>query len=135
MYPHSFKEELESGLYCDILLGGDHNRHLGKSINHQENIVISLLSGRKDVIHGYGFPGPVGSRHRGVHAWFLNGRFGNGTSRARPDIVADILSEFCPIEMLLQHHHCVFYVEVSCHPTIVSFPNAKMAQMAQQPIL
>jgi hypothetical protein len=43
MYPHSFEEELGSGLHCDVLLAGDHNHHLGKSINNHENIIIFLL--------------------------------------------------------------------------------------------
>jgi hypothetical protein len=36
MYPHSFEEDLGSGLCCDALLAGDHNRHIGKLINHHE---------------------------------------------------------------------------------------------------
>jgi hypothetical protein len=56
-FPHSFEEEVGSGLHCDSLLAGGNNFHLGKSINHHKNTIISLL---------------------GVHALFLNGWFGNG---------------------------------------------------------
>jgi hypothetical protein len=58
----------------------------------------------------------------GLHALFLNGQFGNGTNRVGFDILAEILSNFHLIEMLLRHCHCLFYIEVSCHLTIVSFP-------------
>jgi hypothetical protein len=46
--------------------------------------------------------------------------------------------------MFLHHYHYLIYVEVSCHPNLLSFPNhlhsltswnTEMAQMAQQPIL
>jgi hypothetical protein len=47
MYPKSFKEELGSGLRCDALLVGGHNRHLGKEINNHKNTVISPLGGWK----------------------------------------------------------------------------------------
>jgi hypothetical protein len=47
MYPHSFEEELGSGLCCDALLVGDQNHHLGKMINNHKNTVISLLGGWK----------------------------------------------------------------------------------------
>jgi hypothetical protein len=47
MYPHSFKEDLGSGLHCDALLAGGQNHHLGKLINNHKNIVISLLGLRK----------------------------------------------------------------------------------------
>jgi hypothetical protein len=43
MDPHSFEEDLGSGLYYDALLASDQNCHLGKSINNHENISISLL--------------------------------------------------------------------------------------------
>jgi hypothetical protein len=45
MYPDSFKEKLGSGLYCDSLLAGNHNRHIRKEINNHKNIVISPLGG------------------------------------------------------------------------------------------
>jgi hypothetical protein len=125
MYPHSIEEELGNSLCCDALLAGDQNHHLGKSINHPKNIVISLLRGRKSqhVVHGDGFPGPFKSRQRGVHALFLNGYFGNGVGRVRPDILVDILTDFRPIEMLMKHCYCLLYAEVSCLSTVVSFPN------------
>jgi hypothetical protein len=47
MYPYSFKEEFSSGLYCDALLAGDHNSHLGKMINNHKNTIISPLGGWK----------------------------------------------------------------------------------------
>jgi hypothetical protein len=59
----------------------------------------------------------------GVHSLFLNGIFGNGIGSARPDILSDILSKFQPIEMFLQHCHYLFYARVSCHLTVVVFPN------------
>jgi hypothetical protein len=51
--PILFKEELGSGLYCDALLAGGHNRHLGKAINNHKNTVISPLGGWKaqHVVH------------------------------------------------------------------------------------
>jgi hypothetical protein len=75
MYPDLFKEDLGSGLYCDALLAGGHNCHLRKVINNHKNIVISPLGGREaqHVVHGDGFPWPVRSRKRGVHALFLSG--------------------------------------------------------------
>jgi hypothetical protein len=45
MYPDSFKEELGSGLYCDVLLAGGHNHHLRKAINNHKNTVIAPLGG------------------------------------------------------------------------------------------
>jgi hypothetical protein len=45
MYPDSFKEELGSGLGRDVLLAGNQNRHLRKSINNHKNTVISPLGG------------------------------------------------------------------------------------------
>ena len=47
MYLDSFKEELGSGLYYDVLLTGNHNRHLRKAINNHKNTVISPLGGRE----------------------------------------------------------------------------------------
>jgi hypothetical protein len=58
-----------------------------------------------------------------VHALFLSDRFDNSTGNARPDIIVDILSKFWPVEMSLQHCHCLFHAKVSCHPTVVGFPN------------
>jgi hypothetical protein len=54
---------------------------------------------------------------------FLSGRFGNSVGGAGLDILADILSKFRPVEMFLQHCHCLFDAKVSCHPTVVRFPN------------
>jgi hypothetical protein len=125
MYSNSFKEELGSGLYCVVLLVGGHNRHLRKAINNHKNTVISPLSGREaqHVVHGDGFPWPVKSRRRGVQALFLSGQFGNSAGSARPDILVDLLSKFRPVEMFLQHCHCLFDVEVSFHPIVVGFPD------------
>jgi hypothetical protein len=47
MYPHSFKEDIESGLHCDALIACIHNHHLRKAINNHKNTVISLLGGQK----------------------------------------------------------------------------------------
>jgi hypothetical protein len=125
MYPYSFKEDLGSGLCCDALLAGGHNHHLRKSINNHKNIVIFPLGGReaRHAIHVDGFALPVKSRKRGVHALFLSGRFGNSASSAGPDVLPDLLSKFQLVEMFLQHFHCLFDVEVSCHPTVVGFPD------------
>jgi hypothetical protein len=103
MYPYSFKEELGSGLCCDVLLAGNQNHHLRKVINNHKNTVISLLGGweARHVVHGYGFPRPVRSRKRGVHAMFLSGQFDNNVGSARHDILIDLLSKFQPIEMFL----------------------------------
>jgi hypothetical protein len=47
MYPYSFKEELGSGLSCDAILSGSHNRHLGKAIdNHKTQSFILLVDER-----------------------------------------------------------------------------------------
>jgi hypothetical protein len=43
MYPYSFKEELGSGLYCDALLAGDQDHHLGKVINNHKTQSFPLL--------------------------------------------------------------------------------------------
>jgi hypothetical protein len=53
MYPDSFKEEIGSGLYCDAILVGDHNRHLRKVIKNRKNTVISSLGGQEvqHVVH------------------------------------------------------------------------------------
>jgi hypothetical protein len=45
VYPDTFKEELGSGLYSDVLLAGGHNRHLGKAIKNNKNTVISPIGG------------------------------------------------------------------------------------------
>lgn len=68
MHPHSFKEELSSGFYCDILLVGCQNGDFREFFNDHENIVIDMLIRRKvgDVIHGYGFPRLTRSRKRGI---------------------------------------------------------------------
>jgi hypothetical protein len=75
---------------------------------------------------------------------FLSGQFGNNIGIARPDILADIMLKFWPVEMFLQHCHCIFDAEVSSYLTVVGFPNhlrslalwnAKVAQMTQQPVL
>jgi hypothetical protein len=41
------------------------------------------------------------SGKRGVQALFLSGRFGNSAGSVGPDILADLLSKFWPVEMLL----------------------------------
>jgi hypothetical protein len=68
MYPESFKEEIGSNLYCDIIFSRGQNHHLRKAINNHKNIVISPLGGwdTKDVVHGDGFPWPFNSRKMGV---------------------------------------------------------------------
>jgi hypothetical protein len=51
---------------------------------------------------------------------------------------------FRPVEMFMHHCHCLFNIEVSCHPTVVGFPdqlrlltlwNTYMAHTTQKPIL
>jgi hypothetical protein len=92
-------------------------------INNHKNTVISPLGGWEAglVVHGDGFPWPGRSRHRGVHALFLSVWFGNSEGSAGPDILVNLLSKFQPVEMFMQHCHCLFNVEVSCHPTVVGF--------------
>jgi hypothetical protein len=59
-------------------------------------------------------------------------------------MLADLLSNFRPVEMFLQYFLCILDVEVSCHQTVVGFLghlhllscwNIDMAHMAQKPIL
>jgi hypothetical protein len=45
MYLDSFKEELDSGFCCDVLLARNQNHHLRKEINNHKNTVISPLGG------------------------------------------------------------------------------------------
>jgi hypothetical protein len=40
-------------------------------------------------------------RKRGVQALFISGRFGNSAGSARPDILADLMLKFRPVEMFL----------------------------------
>jgi hypothetical protein len=92
-HTHS-KKRLEVAFFCDVLLAGDHNRHLGKAINNHKNSFISPLGGRDalHVVHRDGFPLPVKSRQRGVQALFICVRFGNRAGGAILDILVDILS-------------------------------------------
>jgi len=62
-----------------------------------------MLSRRKaqHVIHGDGFPRLVRGRQWCIEALHLDGRFGNGTSNAGPDLIPDILSNIQLIEILL----------------------------------
>jgi hypothetical protein len=112
---------LGSGLCCDALLVGDHNHHLRKDIKNHKNTFISLLCAReaRHVVHGDGFPWPIRSRKRGVQTMFLSGQFGNNVGSEKPDILDDLMSKLRPVEMFLQHFHCVFNNEVSYHPTVV----------------
>jgi hypothetical protein len=57
----------------------------------------------------------------GVHSLFLSGRVGNNTGNAGLDILANLLSKFKPVEIFLQHCHCLFDAEVFYHLTIVGF--------------
>ena len=45
IYPDSFKEELGSDLYCDALLTGDQDHHIGKATKNHKDTVISPLGG------------------------------------------------------------------------------------------
>jgi hypothetical protein len=103
MYPDPFKEELDSGFYCDALLASNQNRHLRKAIKNHKNTFISLLGGweAQHVVHLDGFPRLVRSRKRGVQAMFLSGWFGYSAGSARPNILVDLLSKFQPVEMFL----------------------------------
>jgi hypothetical protein len=58
MYPDSFKEEFGSGLYCDALLAGGHNRHLRKAIHYHKNTISAPLGGweARNLVHLDGFP-------------------------------------------------------------------------------
>jgi hypothetical protein len=51
--PHSFKEDLGSIFFCDILLTDCENGHLRKPINDHKHVVISFLGGQKTrhVVH------------------------------------------------------------------------------------
>ncbi len=64
VYPHSLKEELNSGLYCDTLLAGCHDGHLRESIDDNENAIVAVLSRRKarNIIDGDRLPRPTRSR-------------------------------------------------------------------------
>jgi len=146
MFPHSVKEDIDSGLCCDSLLVEVHNLHLGKVINNHKNTVILLLGGWKvrHVFHWDGFLGPIRSRQRVVQAFFLCVWFGNNVGSVGPDIHADIMSKFRPIKMFMQHCHYLFDTKMSRHPTVVGFQNhlfliawwnEDMAHMAQQPLL
>ena len=84
MYPHSFKEEFNNGLCCDILLADRHNGHVQEPVDDHKNTVVSILSGRKarHVIHGDGFPRSTRGTQRGIEALLLDGRFCNGAGSA-----------------------------------------------------
>jgi len=125
VYPYSFKEEFSSGFCCDILLAGHHNGHIRESIDDHKNTVISMLSRRKarHVIHRDGFPRLTGCRKQSIEALLLDGRFGNGASIVRLDVLPDILSKVRPIEILLQYCHGFLDPEMTRNLTIVYLPN------------
>jgi hypothetical protein len=125
VYPHSFREEFSSGFYCDILLASHHNGHLRESIGDHKNIVISMLSRRKVryVIHRDGFPRLIGARKWSIEALLLDGRFGNGASSARLDVLPDILPKVQPIEILLRYCHSFLDPKIPSDPTVVRLPN------------
>lgn len=64
MYPHSLKEEHNSGLCFDTLLVDHHDGHLRESIDDRENATVVVLSRRKarHIIHGDIFPRPTRSK-------------------------------------------------------------------------
>jgi hypothetical protein len=39
------------------------------------------------------------------------------------DILVDIMSNFWPIKMLLKNDHSFLHAKMSCHLTVVGFPN------------
>jgi hypothetical protein len=125
VYQYTLEEELGSDLRYNTLLASSQNGHLRESINNHEYTVISMLGGgeTRHVVHRDGFPGPDGSRQRGVQSFFFNGWLGNGAGSAGSDILTNILSKLWPIEILLYHFHCLLHAKVSYHPTIVGFPN------------
>jgi hypothetical protein len=85
---------------CDALLAGCQNCHLRESINDHEYIVIPMLGCRKTrhVIHGDGFPRPIGSRKRDVHALFLDGGLNNDACSVGSNVLVDILLKLQPIK-------------------------------------
>ena len=107
MYPHSLKEELSSGLYCDTLLVGCHDGHIREFVDDHENTIVSMLGRREacHVIHGDIFSGMA----RSIHALVLDYRFGNGAGSAGYAVLRNILSKVRPIKILLQHFHYFFY--------------------------
>jgi len=125
VYPHSFKEEFNSGLCCGILLAGHHNGHLRESIDNHKNTIFAMLSRRKaqHVIHGDGFPRSTRGRKWSIEALILDGQFANGTGSARFDVLPNILSKIQPIEILLQYCHYFLNPKISSDLTIVRFPN------------
>jgi hypothetical protein len=46
----------------------------------------------------------------GVHALFLSGQFGNSAGSGGPNILADLLSKFRPVEIFLSHFHYLFNI-------------------------
>jgi hypothetical protein len=68
MNPHSFREDLGSIYHCDIILTSSEDGYLQKPINDHKDAFIVVFGGRKarHVIHGAGFPMPLGGRKRGV---------------------------------------------------------------------
>jgi hypothetical protein len=125
VYPHSFKEDFSSGFCCDILLAGHHNGDLRESVDEHKNTVISMLSIRKarHVIHRDGFPRLTGGRKQSIEALLLDGRFVNGASSARLDVLPDILLKVRPIEILLQYYHGFLNPKMPSDSTVVRLPN------------
>jgi len=68
MYPHSFKEEFDSVLYCDTLFAGHQHSHLRKSVHDHKYTVITMLGRReaRHIVHGDGFPQLASSSKRSV---------------------------------------------------------------------
>jgi len=92
VYPHSFKEELNSGFSCDIILAGCYHGHLREYVDDHENTVVAMLSRRnaRHVIHGDGSPRSNRGRKRSIEVLLRDGQFRNG---AGFDVVRNILSK------------------------------------------
>ena len=125
VYPHSFKEEFNSGFYCDILLVGRHNGHLWESVDNHKNTVVSMLLRRKaqHVIHGDGFPRSSRGRYWSIDALLLDSWFGNRTCSVGSDVLPDILSNIWLIEILLHYWHHFLNPKVIINPIVVCIPN------------
>ena len=77
----------------------------------------------QQVVHGDGFPRLNRGRQQSIEALLLDGRFGNGASSARSDVLPDILSKIQSIEILLQYFHHFLNPKMPKISTVVCFPN------------
>jgi hypothetical protein len=104
MNPNICKENFSSVLGCDTLFTRCQNGYLRELVDDHKNTIMTMFGGLKPsyVIHGYGLPGIFWCRERSVQPMLLNRHFSDGTGSARPNVLADIMSNIGPIEMLLK---------------------------------